>query len=149
LKLDHHWIAAHIPHQGRMCLLDEVLEWDRESIRCRSGSHRAADHPLRAHGRLGSACSIEYAAQSMAVHEALCAGVADVAGHPPAPGRLTSARAVTMHVDRLDDIAGDLIIAARRQGQESGLLLYRFRLSPMNEATRVLVEGRAAVLLPS
>ncbi|HAJ12631.1 MAG TPA: 3-hydroxylacyl-ACP dehydratase, partial [Comamonadaceae bacterium] len=26
--LDHRWIAAHIPHQGSMCLLDEVLTWD-------------------------------------------------------------------------------------------------------------------------
>ena len=53
LKLDHAWIAAHIPHQGSMCLLDEVLSWDLQRISCRSISHRAPDNPLRAHGRLG------------------------------------------------------------------------------------------------
>ena len=25
--LDHAWIAAHIPHQGSMCLLDVVADW--------------------------------------------------------------------------------------------------------------------------
>ena len=44
---------AHIPHHGRMCLLDEVIEWDAQHIRCRSGTHRCADNPLRSHGRLG------------------------------------------------------------------------------------------------
>ena len=36
------------------------VEWDAQRIRCRSGTHRAPDHPLRAHGRLGAACGIEY-----------------------------------------------------------------------------------------
>jgi predicted hotdog family 3-hydroxylacyl-ACP dehydratase len=31
--LDHAWIAAHIPHSGSMCLLDQVVEWDAERIR--------------------------------------------------------------------------------------------------------------------
>ena len=54
----------------------------------RASSHRAADNPLRAHGRLGAACGIEYAAQAMAVHGALLA--------PPdsaAAGRLSGQRA--------------------------------------------------------
>ena len=71
--LDRAWIASHIPHQGSMCLLDYVEAWDRERIRCRASSHRAADNPLRAYGRLGAACGIEYAAQAMAVHGALLA----------------------------------------------------------------------------
>ena len=52
MPLDHEWIEQHIPHKGRMCLLDEVLSWDATRIRCRSSSHRARDNPLRAHGRL-------------------------------------------------------------------------------------------------
>ncbi len=74
MRLDRAWIERHIPHHGRMCLLDEVIEWNAEHIRCRSGTHRMADHPLRSHGRLGSACGIEYAAQAMAVHGALAGG---------------------------------------------------------------------------
>ena len=66
--LDHAWIAAHIPHQGRMCLLDRVLSWDEQQVCCVAQGHQAADHPLRAEGRLGIAVGIEYAAQAMAVH---------------------------------------------------------------------------------
>jgi predicted hotdog family 3-hydroxylacyl-ACP dehydratase len=77
MRLDRAWIEGHIPHKGRMCLLEDVIGWDAERISCRSGTHRAADHPLRAHGRLGIACGIEYAAQAMAVHGALVAGALD------------------------------------------------------------------------
>jgi predicted hotdog family 3-hydroxylacyl-ACP dehydratase len=148
VKLDRLWIAAHIPHQGRMCLLDEVLAWDARTIRCRSGSHRAPDHPLRAHDRLGSACGIEYAAQGMAVHAALCAGAGtEPGGSPPPGGRLTSVRAVNLHVTRLDDLESDLLVTAERQGEESGLVVYHFSLASIDDAARLLLEGRAAVLL--
>src|SRR5262250_1492609 len=92
MPLDHAWIEQHIPHKGRMCLLDEVLSWDAARIRCRSGSHRAADNPLRAHGRLGAACGIEYAAQAMAVHGALVAASDPLAS--------TMARSVRRSIDR-------------------------------------------------
>ena len=80
MPLDHQWIEQHIPHKGRMCLLDAVLSWDATRIRCRSTTHRTPDNPLRAHGRLGAACGIEYAAQAMAVHGALVASSAPLAG---------------------------------------------------------------------
>ena len=79
MPLDHAWIEQHIPHKGRMCLLDEVLSWDAAHIRCRSASHTSASNPLRLHGRLGAACGIEYAAQAMAVHGALIAASAPLA----------------------------------------------------------------------
>ena len=62
-----------------MCLLDEVLTWDATQIRCRSATHRVPDNPLRAHGRLGAVCGIEYAAQAMAVHGALVGSSAPLA----------------------------------------------------------------------
>ena len=71
MRLDRGWIESHIPHRARMCLLDEVVSWDAARISCRAVSHRDPDHPLRAHGRLGVACGVEYAAQAMAVHGAL------------------------------------------------------------------------------
>src|SRR5271154_4361802 len=98
MRLDRTWIEQNIPHRGRMCLLDEVLEWDAQHIRCRSGTHRAADHPLRSQGRLGVACGIEYAAQAMAVHGALAAGA--MAARPEA-GFLAGLRNVRLHVLRL------------------------------------------------
>ena len=69
--LDRAAIARRSPHQGRMCLLERVLDWDAAQIRCGAVSHRDAGNPLRAHDRLAAACGIEYAAQAMAVHGSL------------------------------------------------------------------------------
>jgi predicted hotdog family 3-hydroxylacyl-ACP dehydratase len=141
MTLDRQWIAGRIPHQGRMCLLDSVLRWDGGSVECLSSTHRALDHPLRAHGRLGAACLIEYAAQAMAVHGALL--------QPPHPGTstagmLTSARAVELLVTRVDDLAGELLIRAERQHSDARGALYEFRVSA---GPRLLAHGRASLLL--
>ena len=45
MPLDRQWIEQHIPHKGRMCLLDEVLSWDATRIRCRSATHRERRQP--------------------------------------------------------------------------------------------------------
>jgi predicted hotdog family 3-hydroxylacyl-ACP dehydratase len=137
MRLDRRWIEAHIPHQGRMCLLDEVRAWDQASVECTSRTHRAPDHPLRAHGRLGSACLLEYAAQAMAVHGAL-----RFPGIGPA-GVLASARSVELLVAGLDDVAEELLIRAERQHSDERGALYEFRIST---AARLLAHGRAAVL---
>jgi predicted hotdog family 3-hydroxylacyl-ACP dehydratase len=139
--LDHAWIARHIPHQGRMCLLDRVEAWDDQGIRCCAGSHRAADNPLRASGRLGAACGIEYAAQAMAVHGALLAPPGSTGARA---GYLVSVRGVQLHVPRLDDIAADLEIEASCMTRGENNILYRFSVSA---AGRLLLEGRAAVIL--
>jgi predicted hotdog family 3-hydroxylacyl-ACP dehydratase len=147
--LDRSWIASHIPHQGSMCLLDGVESWDEENIECRASSHRAEDNPLRVHGRLGAACGIEYAAQAMAVHGALLAPPDNAA---PKAGLLVSVRGVQVHVQRLDDISGDLTVQASRIMSNENNILYQFSVSA---AGRLLLEGRAAVvtnadaLLPS
>jgi len=141
MPLGHAWIEAHIPHQGRMCLIDEVLEWNPERIRCTSGGHRAADHPLRAHGRLGVACGVEIAAQTMAVHAALIGARSDTR---PSAGLLASLRAVRMHVQRLDDVRSELICDAVRVAGDGNTALYEFEL---RAAARRLLSGRAAVVL--
>jgi predicted hotdog family 3-hydroxylacyl-ACP dehydratase len=138
--LDHEWIAAHIPHQGSMCLLDGVIDWSPERIRCTSGSHRRADNPLRADGRLGSVCGIEYAAQAMAVHGALLAATAA----EPRQGYLASMRGVDLFAERLDDIDADLDIEAERLSGDDNTVLYRFEV---RAAGRLLLGGRAAVIL--
>lgn len=147
MRLDRAWIERHIPHHGTMCLLDEVVSWDADRISCSSGSHRAADNPLRAGGRLGIACGIEYAAQAMAVHGALAGGALEV-GLPaagwPAPGILAGVRGVLFHVLRLDDVPGELICDAVRVAGDRGTALYEFEL---RSATARLLTGRATVLL--
>ena len=40
-------IAALIPHQGAMCLLERVIEWDKDRIVLATSTHRAPDNPLR------------------------------------------------------------------------------------------------------
>jgi predicted hotdog family 3-hydroxylacyl-ACP dehydratase len=124
-----------------MCLLNEVLSWDTVRILCRSSTHRALDNPLRAHGRLGAACGIEYAAQAMAVHGALIATATNAA---PVLGYLASVRNVAMFVDRLDDIASDLFAEAERVAGNSSTMLYDFSLS---SAERRLLSGRASIVL--
>ncbi len=138
--MNRDWIAARIPHQGNMCLLDAVSDWSAEHIECVATSHTDAAHPLRAAGRLGAANGIEYAAQAMAVHGAL------TAGHhaPPRQGYLTSVRAVTLHVERLDDLAGPLRVRADRLSGDRNQVLYHFGV---HQGERCLIEGRAAVVL--
>lgn len=140
MVLDHTWIAAHIPHQGSMCLLDSVIEWSENSIACRATSHTDPANPLRAEGRLGAANGIEYAAQAMAIHGALLANADD----QPRQGYLTSVRSVSLHVARLDDLPGELSVQAERLSGDANHILYQFSL---NHEDRCLLEGRAAVLL--
>jgi predicted hotdog family 3-hydroxylacyl-ACP dehydratase len=137
MRLGRHWIEQNIPHHGRMCLLDEVMEWDAQHIRCCSGTHRLLDHPLRSNGRLGIACGIEYAAQAMAAHGALAGNARPVAGF------LAGLRDVRLHVLRLDDIETDLICEAVLIAGDRSTALYEFAL--WSEAQRLL-SGRATVV---
>jgi predicted hotdog family 3-hydroxylacyl-ACP dehydratase len=123
-----------------MCLLDQVDLWDQQHIQCRAVSHRNSSNPLRAHGRLGGACGIEYAAQAMAVHGALLA--------PPDTARarvgyLVSVRGTRLHVARLDDISADLQVAATCITRSENHILYQFNVSAANQ---LLLEGRAAIV---
>lgn len=155
VPLDHAWIAAHIPHQGSMCLLDAVLRWDAQHIVCSATSHRDANNPLRQFDRLGAACGIEYAAQAMAVHGALVAEHDRMPGPGNAPhegqqtlgrpgGLLVSLRAVQLHVARIDDIAATLEVCVERLSGDAQMLLYQFRVLA---ADRLLLDGRASVVL--
>jgi predicted hotdog family 3-hydroxylacyl-ACP dehydratase len=139
--LDHAWIARHIPHQGSMCLLERVTSWDEQRIECLAISHRAADNPLRAQGRLGAACGIEYAAQAMALHGAL---LAQRATERARAGYLVSVRGARLWVDRLDLLADDLRICATCSTRSDNNILYAFTV---DAGAQRLLEGRAAVVL--
>jgi predicted hotdog family 3-hydroxylacyl-ACP dehydratase len=138
VQLNRAWIEEHIPHQGRMCLLDEVIDWDSEHIRCRTNTHRALDNPLRSHDRLGIACGIEYAAQAMALHGALKSRTA------PELGFLASVRDVRLFALRLDDIESDLICTVSLLAGDDFTALYEFA---MREDRGILLTGRASVVL--
>lgn len=130
-----------IPHQGLMCLLDDVVEWNEDSIHARSASHRRVDNPLRSDDRLRALHLCEYGAQAMAVHGGL---IARAAGGVAAPGYLVSLRAVELHVERVDDLAGSIDVHAERLlgGEQSWQ--YAFRIE---HAGTQIACGRAAVMV--
>jgi predicted hotdog family 3-hydroxylacyl-ACP dehydratase len=133
-------IAAMIPHAEAMCLLDGVVSWDENRIRCMSRTHRDKHNPMRAGGQLRALCGIEYAAQAMAVHGKLAGNVAA----RPQVGYMASLRDVVCTQDRLDNLDGDLVVDAERVMGEETRVIYRF-IVRVGE-TEVL-SGRAAVVL--
>jgi predicted hotdog family 3-hydroxylacyl-ACP dehydratase len=140
MRLAREDIAALIPHSGAMCLLDGVIDWDRDKVRCVSARHRATDNPLRRAGMLGGLSGIEFAAQAMALHGRLAAA----GGERPPAGFLVSLRDVVCRAPRLDNIEGDLVISAERLAGDERKALYRFDVEGDGA---VLLDGRAAVIL--
>lgn len=139
--LDHAGIAQRIPHQGTMCLLARLVHWDAAHIVCTASSHHDPRNPLRCTTGLLSPCAIEYAAQAMALHGALCGQAAGTAARP---GYLASARGVQLHRLRLDDLPGDLQIEARRLAGDDQQILYQFSI---HHAGQPIADGRATVVL--
>lgn len=132
--------AALIPHQGAMCLLDEVVDWDAERLHARSASHQRSDNPLRADGVLHAVNLCEYGAQAMAVHGALCARAR---GGAARPGYLVALREVRLKVQRIDDLPGRLQVHVECLLALDDSLQYAFRIEHRGS---VLASGRAAVL---
>jgi len=133
-------IARLIPHQGAMCLWEEVIEWDGEHVRLRSHGHRDPMHPLRHGGRLHAVHLCEYGAQAMAVHGGL---LAQAAGEPVRPGMLVSLRGVELMVDRIDQLAGALEVEARCLIADAAGSQYQFAIQ---HGGVEIAHGRAAVL---
>jgi predicted hotdog family 3-hydroxylacyl-ACP dehydratase len=138
--IDKAGIERLMPHAGTMCLLERVLHWDANSIRCVALSHRNPHNPLAVDQRLGAACGVEYAAQAMAVHGGLRRGV----GESPTAGYLLSIRGLTLHTVFLDDLGDELVVEAERLAGEQSQVSYRFSLT---YAGTPVLEGRAVVLL--
>ena len=112
MELDHAGIAARLPHAGRMCLLDRVLHWDENSIRCRAVSHRDTDNPLRDADGLATLAAIEYAAQAAAVHGSLLHDARLNVVGVPRSGVLAALKNVTATRRWLHDIAEDMVVEA-------------------------------------
>ncbi|HEX6720425.1 MAG TPA: hydroxymyristoyl-ACP dehydratase [Burkholderiaceae bacterium] len=138
--LDRAGIAARVPHQGAMCLLDAMESCSADEIVCRIANHADAHNPLRLDGVLPGASALEYASQAMALHGRLAAQ-----GRPPSAGFLASARDLRLHVARLDGASGPLRVRAQRLAGDSGQAMYRFELRDAHD--RLLVEGRTTVVL--
>ena len=131
-------IARLVPHQGAMCLLDRVQACDQAAIACASATHRDAGNPLRRDGVLPAVCGVEYALQAMALHGALTDGAAQ------GPGFLAALSGVAMATERLDDVAGELLVSATALARESRGFIYGFEVTG---GGRVLLSGRATIVL--
>jgi predicted hotdog family 3-hydroxylacyl-ACP dehydratase len=139
--IDRKTLLTLIPHQGAMCLWDEVVEWDAQRIRLRAQSHRDPSHPLRSDDRLRALHLCEYGAQAMAVHGGLRARDG---GTVARPGMLVALRGVALHVARIDDLPGALEGEAEVLVEAEDSQQYAFRIL---HAGTLLAEGRAAVML--
>ena len=134
--LGRDWLAANLPHQGAMNLLERIVAWDEAHLEAQATGHRAPDHPLRRGAELPIACAIEYAAQAAAAHGAL------LASKPSGPGMLVAARSVEFNASRLDDVATPLDIAVEPLGGGDAGVIYRFTVAA---AGRMLATGRLTV----
>ena len=134
-------VASLVPHQGSMCLLERVIEWDDRHVVLETATHRSPSNPLRSNGRLRSLALCEYGAQAMAVHGGLRGSVSGV---KPKPGMLVSLRAVKFTRDYVEDLPGDLRVEAVCLQADAGSLQYSF---VVRHGETLLAEGRAAVVL--
>ena len=140
MLIDREAIAGMIPHAGAMRLLDGVVSWDANRIKCLSRTHRDPHNPLRSDGQLSALCGIEYAAQAMAIHGKLAGSIRTT----PRAGYMASLREVICRTSRLDDLEGDLFVEAERLMGEETRVIYSFEVKVGD--TDVL-SGRAAVVL--
>lgn len=136
-------IASLVPHAGRMCLLERVIRWDEESLTAATATHRDPAHPLAQGGRLRAIHLCEYGAQAMAVHGGL---IAAARGGRARPGLLVSLRDVELRCDFVHELAGELIVEARRLHASDSAWQYEFRVT--HDGQR-LAQGRATVSLAS
>lgn len=135
-------IATLVPHQGRMCLWQRVVDWDAQRIVLQAFDHTDAAHPLRSDHRLHAVALCEYGAQAMAVHGGLRG---QLAGAVARPGLLVALRGVVLHRDRVDDLQGALECEAQALVESDAGWQYAFSL---RHAGVLLAEGRAAVIHP-
>ena len=143
---DREAIARLIPHQGLMCLWEQVEQWDAARIVLRSHGHRDPAHPLRSQGVLRALHLCEYGAQAMAVHGGL---LGQASGAPVRAGMMVALRAVQLHVDFIDDLPGALCCQAEVLMQSEDSQQYHFRIThePGPGVATLLAEGRASVVL--
>lgn len=140
MLIDKAEIERRIPHAGSMNLLDGVIEWNAETIRCRATSHRDPANPLRVAGKLYAISGVEYASQAMAIHGALSD---TVAGRPRA-GYLASLRDVVCHRATLDGTHDELTVYAECLMGDDTRMMYAFTVS---DGAEEIITGRATVVL--
>ncbi len=130
-----------LPHGAAMVMLDRVRSCDDASIVCSTRGHRLPDHPLAVDGKLPALAGVEFAAQAMALHEALKGGSCQAAARP---GRLVGLRGLELLVETLDEREGELVVTATLLGAQADSARYGFEISHDDAP---LLRGQAFLLL--
>jgi predicted hotdog family 3-hydroxylacyl-ACP dehydratase len=133
-------IAALIPHQGDMCLLECVESCDENVIVCTTTTHRLPNHPLQRDGALAAIHLCEYGAQAMAVHGGL---MAQANGEIANPGLLVALRDVKLSVPSVDASIEILRVVAKRISANDAAWQYEFSVGGPDAP---LASGRAVVM---
>lgn len=131
-----------LPHSGSMSLLDTVVEYSSERIKCTATSHRDPQNPLRINGRLSIYSGVEYAAQAMAVHNYLSRATGEV--RDPKQGVVAVASKLRAHCSAIDCLSSAVEINVAVVDETGDSALYGFMIS--SSSTRLL-EGRLLVML--
>lgn len=142
MKYDHKWIRAHIPHSGKMCLLDKVQKWNEESITCTTMTHISKDNPMKNNNKLGISSGVEYAAQAMAVHNAIL--FEETENVHPRGGVITRVQNIQFFTDYLDEHCSALIIMAHRMRAIEDVVHYSFSIFCEE---KILISGEVTVVL--
>jgi predicted hotdog family 3-hydroxylacyl-ACP dehydratase len=139
-------LDALLPHAGTARMIERVLRWDRESIVAATARHRAADNPLRKHGRLAAVHLAEFGAQTMAIHGGL---LTTASGGTPRPALLVSVRDLWLAREFVDDLPGEIEITARVLLASAANFQYAFEVRHVGAQ---IASGRVAAMayeLPS
>ncbi|MDR9435515.1 MAG: hypothetical protein RI563_01455 [Thiohalophilus sp.] len=136
--IDKNRICKRIPHAGDMCLIESVMQWDKDSITCLSRTHVDTNNPLRDANKLPVSALVEYGAQTMAIHGAL---VNEQCGEHQG-GYLAALKNVRFYDGDLSNIQEEIIISAKKIYSDGKNMIYDFSVSAIEKE---LVSGRATV----
>ena len=136
-----------LPHQGKVLLLDRVLEHDPESTTTRV----SIEHQTwlkREDGSVASWVALEYMAQCIAAHEGIRAYLS---GSPPVPGSLAAVVGVRLY--RSYFRAGEVLRVRTRlvRGRPGLGVISHFCTVHEDRPTgegQLLVEGRLSIAIP-
>lgn len=135
-KINKSEIEALIPHNGKMCLIDQVDFWDNDTISCSTLNHQQPDHPLRMNDQLSSIHLLEYGAQTIAIHGGLLR-------KEKKPGYLAAIRNAEFFIDRIDDLTAKIHINSTAEVKTETGAVYEFIISTKNQT---LLTARATVI---
>jgi predicted hotdog family 3-hydroxylacyl-ACP dehydratase len=136
-----------LPHQGKVLLLDRVLEHDPESTTTRVSIERQT-WLKREDGSVASWVALEYMAQCIAAHEGIRA---HLSGSRPVPGSLAAVVGVRLY--RSYFRAGEVLRVRTRlvRGRPGLGVLSHFCTVHEDRPTgegQLLVEGRLSIAIP-